>query len=113
MRRATFMRKVQARIQGRIQQGTAACQPHDVYYWLVGTLRGNRMVDGPYGSESEARTVARDKFDEGRWKVVPLGTRDPQRAKQVLRHQLVTQQNVSIDNAMEPMRRPTNIRSID
>jgi hypothetical protein len=84
------------------------------YYWLLGMVRGQRVVDGPYRSEAEAKTVARDKMDEGRWRVIPLRSRDPQRVKSILRHQLVTEDGKSLSNAMEDMHsRPTNLRSVD
>lgn len=85
----------------------------EMYYWLLGYLRGERLVDGPYTSAVEAQSVARQKMDAGRWRVIPLRTRDPQRAKSMMRHLLVTSQHVPLDNAMQNMYRPPEIRSID
>lgn len=85
----------------------------ETYWWLLGMVKGQRMVDGPYATQMDAQTTARDRFDSGRWKVVPLRTRDSQKAKSILRHQLVTDQGLPIDNAMQNMHKPTEIRSID
>ncbi len=85
----------------------------EMYYWLLGYKGGQRLVAGPYSSSMEAQSIAKEKMDSGRWKVVPLRTRDATRAKQILRHHLVTSQNMPVDNAMQPMRNPDTIRSID
>jgi hypothetical protein len=111
--RSTLLRTLRSRMGNGGHAANGLGERGDLYYWLLGSLRGTRMVDGPYHSEMEAKTVARDRFDEGRWRVVPLRTRDPARAKQVLRHQLVTQDGKTIDNAMQDIHRPTNITSVD
>ena len=82
------------------------------YYWLLGEVRGVRVVDGPFQDEMSAKTVARDKMDTGRWRCFPLKTRDPARAKSILKHQLAVSGS-SVEDAMQPMQRPTNITSVD
>lgn len=108
MKRSQLIRQLRSRMHTQREPESG-----EMYYWLLGMVRGVRMVDGPYRSDMEAKTVARDKMDEGKWRILPLKTRDPARAKQILRHQLVTQQNVGIENAMQDMHRPNNLTSVD
>jgi len=82
------------------------------YYWVIGTADGGTYIDGPHGTEISARQFARQKFDEGRWKVVPLNTRDPNRAKQILRHQMAAGGR-DINDAFSPIRESNSIVSTE
>lgn len=56
------------------------------YYWIIGKVNGVVCRDGPHNDDVEARLIAKDRFDPGKYRVIPLNTRDPSRARQLLAH---------------------------
>ena len=57
------------------------------YYWLcaIEKTTGTPIVDGPYNSEEEARNIGFSKIRDD-WEVIPMKTRDRNRATAMFRH---------------------------
>ena len=61
---------------------------NNLYYWIlaVDNSSGRPIILGPYDTEQEANSIGLTKIDSGNFEVVPLNTRNVQKANQVLKY---------------------------
>lgn len=58
------------------------------YFWLlaVDKASGRPIILGPYDTEEEGNRVGFEKIDSGNFEVIPLNTRNVQRANHILKY---------------------------
>lgn len=59
-----------------------------IYYWIVSTFQGRRIILGPEVDEARANEIGFEKL-EGSFEVVPLPTRDQNTATRMLKHRFL------------------------
>ena len=58
------------------------------YYWILAVDKptGRPVILGPFDTQDEANKIGFEKIDSGNFEVVPLNTRDSQKAKDKLKY---------------------------
>jgi len=63
------------------------------YYWLlaVDKVSGRPVILGPFDTEEEGNRIGFSKIDSGNFEVIPLNTRNAQRANHILKYRRFNQ----------------------